>query len=122
MNYQLLGSEDIPKSVKESAGLTVDDPYRVDVLWGYLRDLKTPGTTTNKFHLLFKVAEVVMTIPHSNAGEERIFSQINKNKRPSRSSMKLDGTLSSLIVVKTSTVETFRNSSSTGEKSNQVIQ
>jgi len=36
MNYQLLGSEDIPKSVMENAGLTVDDPYRVDVLWGYL--------------------------------------------------------------------------------------
>ena len=42
-----------------------------------------------------------MTIPHSNAGEERIFSLINKNKTPSRSSLKLDGTLSSLITVKT---------------------
>ena len=40
-------------------------------------------------------------IPHSNAGEERIFSLINKNKTPSRSSLNLDGTLSSLIVVKT---------------------
>ena len=36
LNYQLLGSEDIPKSVKGNAGLIVDDPYRVDVLWGYL--------------------------------------------------------------------------------------
>ena len=49
-------------------------------------------------NLIFKVAEVIMTIPHSNAGEERIFSLINKT--PS-SSLKLDGTLSSLIVVKT---------------------
>ena len=84
--------------MKENAGLTVDDP---DVLWGYLRCLKTPGTTRNEFDLLFKVAEVVMTIPHLNAGEERIFSLISKNKTPSRSSMKLDGTLSSLIVMKT---------------------
>ena len=42
-----------------------------------------------------------MTIPHSNAGEERIFSLINKNKTPSRSSSRLDGTLSSLITIKT---------------------
>ena len=46
--------------------------------------------------------EVVMTIPHSNAGEERIFSLINKNKTPS-SSMKLDSTLSSILVIKTHT-------------------
>jgi len=37
-----------------------------------------------------------MTIPHSNAGEEKIFSLINKN----RSSLRLDGTLSLLITVK----------------------
>ena len=59
------------------------------------------ATNECEFDLLFKVAEAVMTIPHSNAGEERIFSLINKNKTPSRSSLKLDGTLSSLIIVKT---------------------
>ena len=42
-----------------------------------------------------------MTIPHSNAGEERIFSLINKNKTPSRISLNLDGSLSSLITFKT---------------------
>ena len=42
-----------------------------------------------------------MTIPHSNASEERIFSLINKNKTPSRrSSLQVDNTLSSLIIVK----------------------
>ena len=60
-----------------------------------------PGTSSFEFDLLFKVAEVIMTIPHSNAGEERIFSLINKNKTSSRSSLKLHGTLSSLITVKT---------------------
>jgi hypothetical protein len=60
--------------------------------------VKKPGT--NSLDLLFHVA-AVMTIPHSNAGEERIFSLINKNKKPSRSSLELNGTLSSLIVVKT---------------------
>lgn len=100
-NYQMLSSDSIPKSVKESVNLEDKDPHRVDVLWGYLRGLKEPGTNELHFGLLFKVAEVVLTIPHSNAGEERIFSLINKNKTPSRSSLKLDGTLSSLMVVKT---------------------
>ena len=42
-----------------------------------------------------------MTIPHSNAGEDRIFSLINKNNTPTRSSLQIDGTLSSLIIIKT---------------------
>ena len=101
LSYQILVDEDIPNSVKESTGLDAEHPYRVDVLWHYLKDVKKPGTTEHQFDLLFRVAEVIMTIPHSNAGEERIFSLINKNKTPSRSSLGLDGTLSSLITVKT---------------------
>lgn len=101
LNYQMLSSDAIPKSVKESVNLEEKDPHRIDVLWGHLRELREPGTNDLQFGLLFNVAEVVMTIPHSNAGEERIFSLINKNKIPSRSSLKLDGTLSSLTVVKT---------------------
>lgn len=101
VNYQLLAAEEIPSVIKESAGLAEEDPHRVDVLWGYLRGVKVPGTNCFAFDLLFKVAEIVMTIPHSNAGEESIFSLINKNKTPNRSSLKLDGTLSSLVVIKT---------------------
>ena len=37
--------EDIPNSVKESSGLDAEHPYRVDVLWHYLKDIKKPGTT-----------------------------------------------------------------------------
>ena len=101
LNYQLFPEDEIPKEVKESLGLEDEDPYRVDVLWGFLKGVKTAGTNTLEFDLLFKVAEVIMTIPHSNAGEERIFSLINKNKTPSRSSLRPDGTLSSLITIKT---------------------
>ena len=100
-NYQMLSSDSVPKSVKESVNLKDEDPHCVDKLWGHLRGLKEPGMNDILFGLLFKVAEVLMTIPHSNAGVERIFSLINKNKTPSRSSLKLNGTLSSLIVVKT---------------------
>ena len=73
LNYQLLSAEDIPKSVKDSAGLNESDPHQVDVLWGFLRGVKNPGSSSYAFDLLFKVAEVVMTIPHSNAGEEQFF-------------------------------------------------
>ena len=74
LNYQVLGAGEIPKEAKEYAGLHVDDddPHRIDVLWGYLRNIKKPGTKTLEFDLLFKIVETVMTIPHSNAGEERI--------------------------------------------------
>lgn len=93
LSYQMLSSEAIPKSVKESVNLDDKDPHCVDVLWGYLRGMKQPGTNDLLLGLLFKVAEVVMTIPHSNAGKERIFSPINN---PSSSSLQLNGTLSSL--------------------------
>ena len=101
LNYQLLSEADIPKEAKANIDLSEEHLYGVDVLWGFLRGVKKPGTNSFEFDLLFKVAEVVMMILHSNAGEERIFSLINKNKTPSRSSLKLDGTLSSLITVKT---------------------
>ena len=90
LNYQLLPDNAIPKEVKECVNLSEEDPHRIDVLWGFLRGVKKPGKNLFEFDLLFKVAEVIMTIPHSNAGEERIFSLINKNKTPSRSSLKLD--------------------------------
>lgn len=101
LNYQLIEEKDITTYVKESAGLTEEEPYRVDILWGYLKTIKKPGTNVFEYEQLFKVAEVVLSIPHSNAGEERIFSLITKNKTPARSSLKLDGTLSSLITIKT---------------------
>ena len=51
--------------------------------------------------LLFRVPEAVLTVPHSNALEERIFSYINKNKTSSRSCLSILRTLSSIVTVKT---------------------
>ncbi len=62
LNYQLLATEEIPKAVKECAGLEDEDPHRVDILWGYLRNVKKPRTNCSEFDLLFRVAEAVMTI------------------------------------------------------------
>ena len=51
-----------------------------DLLWGYLHGVKVPGISP-RFDLLFRVAETLLTIPHSNAGEERMFSYIKKKKK-----------------------------------------
>lgn len=102
--YQALSVHDIPESIKTSCSLSDDDEEKnchMDILWGYLKGVKAAGSNEMMLDLLFKVAEVVLTIPHSNAGEERIFSYINKNKTPSRSSLSLLGTLSSIITVRT---------------------
>ena len=40
-------------------------------IWGYLTEIKLPVMDTERFGRLAKVAKVVLTIPHSDAGEER---------------------------------------------------
>ena len=44
--------------------------------------------------------DTVLVIPHSNAGQERLFSIVRKNKTDSRSSLKLDGSLFSILAMK----------------------
>uniref|UniRef100_A0A1X7VF41 HAT C-terminal dimerisation domain-containing protein n=1 Tax=Amphimedon queenslandica TaxID=400682 RepID=A0A1X7VF41_AMPQE len=47
-----------------------------------------------------KVELQVLVIPHSNAEEKRVFSLVRKNKTRFRPSLKLDGTLWSIIQIK----------------------
>ena len=61
------------------------------------------------FEKLCKVAFITLTLPHSNAKEERIFSMITKNKTKFRSSLKLDGTLSSILTLKCADIEPCPN-------------
>ena len=58
-----------------------------------------PESSAKKFCHLLKVAELVLILPHSNAVEERLFSMVRKNKTYSRSSLRLDGTLSNLLAI-----------------------
>lgn len=50
-----------------------------------------PESSARRFRYLVNVAELVLVLPHSNAGEERLFSMVRKNKTDSRSALKLDG-------------------------------
>ena len=57
-------------------------------------------SSAKSFCHLQNVAELVVVLPHSNAGEERLFSMVRKNKTDTRSSLKLEGTLLNLLAMK----------------------
>ena len=73
--------------------------YRMDKIWGYLSGVRECDGSL-KFSLLSSVGRLVIVLPHSNAGEERVFNLIGLNKTKFRSSLDNNGTLSSLIQVK----------------------
>ena len=52
---------------KEICQFSADHDHitRIDLLWGYLQGVKVPGISP-RFDLLFRVAETVLTIPHSH--------------------------------------------------------
>ena len=53
-----------------------------------------------RFQRLVRVAKLVLTMPHSNAAEERVFSMIRKNKTPFRPNLDPSETLGSIITIK----------------------
>ena len=56
-----------------------------------------------RFEKLGQVARLVLTIPHSNAAEERVFSIIRKNLTCFRPNLDPEETLGSLITIKLAT-------------------
>ena len=104
--YQLLQKSQIPDAVWKDAKISEESTeegqkvyYRMDMVWGYLSGAKEYDGSL-KFPYLSQVGRLVMVIPHSNAGEERVFNLIRQNKTQFRPSLNNDGTLSSLIQVK----------------------
>ena len=61
--------------------------------------LKVNGDGTPKFRKLCHIMLGILSIPHSNAECERIFSQVRKNKTDFRGSLS-DNMLSALLVKK----------------------
>ena len=105
-DYQLLSKSDIPESVwkeslmfeEEMEGATKGH-HRMDMIWAYLTQMKNTDSSL-RFKLLSQIARLVLVIPHSNAGEERVFSLIRQNKTQNRSSLDANGTLASMIQIK----------------------
>ena len=84
VDYQLLRARhpsDRDKAKVELFEVDGDKHYRMDVLWHYFSTLKS-GDGRQRFKRLSKIAVMVLTIPHSNADEERVFSMVRKNKTP----------------------------------------
>ena len=112
IQYQLLERSDIPDMIwtqalikEEREGDDKVEYFRMDVIWAYLMGLKNiDGFLT--FSLLSQAARVVLVIPHSNAGEECVFSLIKHNKTPGCSSLGINGTLSSMIQIKLANTST----------------
>ena len=106
IDYQLLLKSEIPDAVwKEALIYEVGTDgnkkqyHRMDIIWSYLSGVKNVDSST-RFESLSRVAQLVLVIPHSNAGEERVFSLIKQNRTPCRSSLNSNGTLSSMIQIK----------------------
>ena len=93
MDYQAMSDDDVPQRIWAAAlvGDIHDNQHRMDVIWGYLKE---------KLSRLTEIALSVLVIPHSNAGEERIFSTIRKNKTEFRSRLQLGGSLNAIMRVK----------------------
>ena len=73
--------------------------------------MRSPVGPNYRFKLLFEVARIVLTILHSNAGIERLFSLVNKNKNKSsdRNRLDIEGSLSSILTVKLERPESKEN-------------
>lgn len=100
--------EDIPASIWGEAVIRTNEDevyHRMDRLWGYLGSLKNRASGILKVPKLSKVAQIVLSLPHSNADAERTFSVIGLNKTDTRNRLSLDGTLSSIMTMKMSSLE-----------------
>ncbi|MGH0167138.1 UNVERIFIED_CONTAM: hypothetical protein FKN15_051927, partial [Acipenser sinensis] len=53
---------------------------RADVAWNMIGQLKNCTTQKSSFSVLVKVMLVILTIPHSNADSQRVFSIVRKNR------------------------------------------
>ena len=79
---------------------------RMDVIWYLIQQLKSSEGNCYRFRLLFQVARLVLITPHSNAGIERVFSLLNKNKSESSDRNRLD-IERSILAVKLDCPESF---------------
>ena len=77
-DFVTMDEEELPNSVRELAKASeASSRLRADIVWGHLQKMTTPDGR-KRFPRLSKIALLVLTIPHSNAGEERVFSMIKR--------------------------------------------
>lgn len=100
-DFVMLGDDEIPSAVREEARAeTSDGRYRADVIWNFIGHVMKRPDGQSRFPRLSNTALLVLTIPHSNAAEERVFSLIRKNKTAFRPNLDPKETLGSIVTVK----------------------
>ena len=72
---------------------------RVDVAWGVMSNLKDPVTDSVMLPRLCRIMKLIVTLPHSNADVERIFSIVRKNQTDFRPNLGLS-TLNHIVQLK----------------------
>ena len=127
IDYQTLSNNEIPNTAYDDAKVvdgTIDEEevfhYRIDIFWWHLSNLAMPNSSAKRFKYLPKLAEIVLVLPHSNAELERLFSTVRKNKTHSHSFLKLDGTLSSILSMKSKYPE-YKKPCFKWEPENEII-
>ena len=70
--------------MKEEAPIRVDHEgrimvYRIAVLWFHLHEMKIAGTYRSKLSNLFQLVRIVLSIVHSNAEDDLLFSRVRKS-------------------------------------------
>ena len=74
---------------------------KLDLLWiHFIGKMKDHAENTILFPRLWAVVRLILTIPHSNAEEERVFSIVKKNKTFFQSRLDLEKTLALIVTVK----------------------
>ena len=107
---QLLRGSDIADHVMESCKTDRGD-LKFDLLWSFIGQMKDHAENALLFPRLWKVVRLILTIPHSNAEEERVFPIVRKNKTCFRPRLDPEETLASIVTVKlaveSESVDTF---------------
>ena len=93
---QSLGETDIPQYIWYAWIVRLDDKsklkyHRMDMVWGHV------GI---KLSMLSDLTLFLLTVPHSNAAEERVFSMISKYKTKFRANLDMASSLNSIMLMK----------------------
>ena len=106
----MLRDSDIPDHVMESYKTDRGD-LKLDSFWSFIEEMKSHAENALLFPRFWKVVGLILTIPYSNAEEERVFSILRKNKTCFRPKLDPEETLASIVTVKlameSESVETF---------------
>ena len=87
----------IPVSILNDAKVVINEKennkerYRMDIIWVFLKE---------KFPRLSKFALTVLTVPHNNVTQERVFSMVRKNNTEFRANLDMNRSLNSILRIK----------------------